>query len=177
MTKDWLFGFLSGVLATIVGFVLTMAWDLWKDKRQKAERTRMIETAVGADLVANAARIRRNVGALKQELPMLAQRMDVVAPLTLLRTSFWDVAKLYPPGQLITSEEMTKLHELFDLAEQVNEQIRSRETFRQHNGAMTHFGSRMKIYDEDLVEAMTRLEATIMALDPGSTSTSPKPAA
>lgn len=177
MANDWLYGFISGVLATIIGFVLTMAWDLWKDKRQTAERTRIVENAVSADLVANVERVRRNVAQLKQELPVLAQRMDTVRPLTLLRTGFWDIAKLYPPGQVVTSDEMTKLHDVFDLIEQVNEQIRSRETFRQHNGAMTNFGSRMKIYDDDLIEVMTQLEEKIMALDRDSTSTSPRPAA
>src|SRR4030095_16425438 len=101
MTEDWFYGFLSGMIATVVGFVLTMAWDLWKEKRQAAERTRIVENAVAADLGANVERIRRNVAGLKQELTVLAQRMDIVRPLTPLRTGFWDIAKLYPPGQVI----------------------------------------------------------------------------
>ena len=177
MKTDWFLGFLSGVLATIIGFVLTMAWDIWKAKREKIERTHMVENAVAADLAANVARVRRNVSALKQELAILAKRMDVVAPLSPLRTSFWDIAKLYPPGQLIASKEMSSLHELFDLTERINEQIRSRESFRQSNGAMTNFQSRMQIYDEVLIEEMTKLETTIFALDSGAVSNSPKQAA
>jgi hypothetical protein len=161
MDKEWFFGFLSGVFATIIGFVLTMIWDLWKDRRQKADRRRIVENAVGADLIVNVERIRRNLTAVREELSVLDQKMSIVAPLALLRTGFWDVAKLYPPGDTMSPDDMTKLHELMNLTEQVNEGIRSRETFRQHNGAMSNFSSQMRIRDEGLIEDLTLLEKEI----------------
>lgn len=157
MTTDWLLGFLSGVLATVLGFVLTMAWDLRKERRETRGRARVVNHALGADLTANSARIERNIEALTNELAVLPQRADVVQPLTLLRTGFWDIAKLYPPGEIVTADDLLGLHEVFDLTEQANEQMRSRETYRQHNSAMTNYETRLRIYDEVLLATLTRL--------------------
>jgi hypothetical protein len=165
MTNDWWLGFLSGALATLLGFLFTMAWDIWKDRRLLKAREKSVESILGTDLASNLARIDRNTRALSQELEMLPKRMGVVQPLSLMRTSFWDVVRGHPPGELITEEQLISLHRIFDLTEEVNEQLRSRESFRQSNSAMTHFQSQMTIHDEELIKTMTSLKDSIVTLE------------
>lgn len=44
--SEWLAGFISGVIATIIGFILTMLWDTFKFKRESKKREETVLSAV-----------------------------------------------------------------------------------------------------------------------------------
>jgi len=91
----------------------------------------------------------------------LPERQFVVQPLHVLKTGFWDVAKINLPKLLLQDARLLKLRNLASLAESCNEQIRSRENYRIHNGAMTNLTHNMRLYDEPLVQQLVALKAAI----------------
>lgn len=40
---DWIFGFIGGIFATILGFVLLMCWELHKDKKMENKGNEIID--------------------------------------------------------------------------------------------------------------------------------------
>jgi hypothetical protein len=65
---EWLLGLISGVLATLAGFGLTIAWETRKDRRQTCEREAAVNRSVDSDLKANTVIIDRNTQSLATEL-------------------------------------------------------------------------------------------------------------
>jgi hypothetical protein len=68
-------------------------------------------------------------------------------------------------GKSLTGERLAWLRNLVFLAEQVNEEVYSRENYRIHNGAMSNYDARMRIYDESLVRGLRALEEEITAYE------------
>lgn len=158
---EWLFGLISGVLATIAGFALTIVWDLRKDRRQTQERDAVVTRAVDGDLKSNVTAIDRNILALTTELGVIAEKKFLVAPLSQLKVGFWEVAKINPTNAMLTQGTIASLSELVSKSEEINESIRSREHYRIHSEAMTNFHAKLQIYDQGLIHAMSALKAFI----------------
>jgi hypothetical protein len=161
--RSWFLGLVSGVIGATFGFFLRMWWESWKDKQERVASNSALQNVVTVDLASNSKRIRRNIEFLNHELPMLPQRSVIIAPLALMRTGFWEIIKLQSPSKFVTVEEMAALHNLFDIAEEANEQIRSREAYRNNNAAMSTFPDIMKIHDEVLLKTLSRLDEAIAA--------------
>lgn len=172
---DWLLGLLSGALATAFGVALSMCWDLWKERRATKGRNRALQEIVEVDLATNLTRVGSNVRNLKNELALLTKHMMLVEPLPLLRTGFWEILRTEPTSKFLTVKEKGKLHELYDSTELVNERLRARELFKNHNANMTNFNSTMQIHDEELIKALGKLNDALAAS--GAKGTPPTPGA
>ena len=142
-----------------------MGWDVWKGRRETAARDTAIANAIASDIEANKARIQNNLRIVNAELAILAQDKSVIEPLILMNVGFWDIAKINPPQELFTSGKLAKLSALIAATETVNEQVRSRESYKLHNGAMDNFSRRVQIYDEMLVRSTTRMSEMIAAYE------------
>ena len=159
--KDWsLIGFISGVAATVFGFILTIGWDIYKMRQDEHDREQTVIRALREELIENKAVADQNVTILNLELDVLAQDKSVIKPLLVLKTGFWDIAKVNLPKTLFVGDRLLKLRNLVSLAEDCNEQIRSRENYRIHNGAMTNFSTTMRLYDEPLLQELNALKAS-----------------
>ncbi len=170
LAKDWFLGFLSGVAATVFGFALTISWDIYKMQHDTRVREETVLRALSEELRENKAVLERDVDVLRQELAVLAERRSVVQPLSVLKIGFWDIAKVNLPKALLAGERLLKLRNVASLADGCNEQIRSRENCRMHNGAMSNFSERMRAYDEPLVQSLLALKAAIDEYERAATS-------
>ena len=165
LRREWFLGALGGVIATVVGFLLAIMWDLYKIRTEGRERTQTAVAAIAEELSANQRLIERNMTLLRKDLEVLPEKKSVIQPLSLLKTGFWDVAKIsltrgaLPPGQLM------KLRHAVSLAEQANEEIRSRETYRLHNGAMSNYHDHLAIYNAALLKTLEELRAAVAAYE------------
>lgn len=162
---EWLLGLISGVLATIAGFGLTIAWEIRRDRRQTSEREAAVNRSVDSDLKSNASILDRNTQSLATELGVIAEKKFLVAPLSLLKVGFWEVAKVNPTNAMLFSGAIAQLAELVSKAEEVNESIRSREHYRIHSEAMTNFHARLQIYDQGLLQSMSALRVLISSYE------------
>jgi len=154
---EWVAGFVSGVAATVLGFLMTILWDINKAQRESAERDNAVIKAIDEELLSNKKSLEQNLARLQHELSVLDESKSIVPPLFVLKTGLWDLAKVNFPKKLLRGNRLTHLRNLVFLAEQANEEIRSRENYRIHNGAMSNFNDRMRLYDESIIRVLQAL--------------------
>jgi hypothetical protein len=152
---------LTGGILVLVGFALAVGWEVWKDDREVGRRDKALNAVVTSDLKINKTQVEFSLKLLSEELAALAEDRSVVQPLPVLQDRFWDVVKLNPPTDLIMNGKLEKLNKLMSVTSIVNEQVRSRENYRLHNGAMTNFRERMRKYDELLIRQLIILKVQI----------------
>ena len=162
--KDWFLGGIFGVAATLLGFGLTILWDLLKMRNDAKDKERVILHAIGEELAENSSILKDNLNLVEKELSILAYNQSIVQPMRLFRTGFWDVAKFNLIPALLIGERLQKIHKAATLAELCNEQIRSRENYRIHNASMNNYSQRLLNYDEPLRDALLVLKAALASV-------------
>lgn len=163
MVNGWLGGFVSGVLATLIGFLLTIAWDIYKYRRDTKRKDDAIISAVNEELIANIFICQSNKNALEQEIIFLKEKKSLVSPIVLLQNGAWDLIKINFPTQIEKDEKLLlKIRSLTQLIQYINENIRSRENYRINNGAMSNYESKLQKYDNSILndtnDLISRLE-------------------
>lgn len=164
--SEWLTGFISGVTATIIGFIMTMLWDTFKFKRESKEREETVLSAVKEELISNLSILQYNQTLLQKEIEVIDENRSVVAPLSILQTGFWDLVKINLPQKLRKGNILVRIRRLAQLTDQINEKIQSRENYRINNQAMSNYHRRMKLYDETLLESIGILLKSLEELQP-----------
>lgn len=164
--SEWLIGFISGVIAVIIGLILTMLWDNFKFKRESKQREEKVLSAVKEELVSNLDILQYNQVLLQTDIKIIDENKSVIAPLNLLQSGFWDLVKINLPQKLTKGDTLVKIRKAAQLTDQINEQIRSRENHRINNQAMTNYNRRMKLYDETLLESIEVLLKSLEELQP-----------
>jgi hypothetical protein len=163
--REWFLGVLGGIAATVIGFFLAILWDLYKVRTEGRERRTVAVVTIREQLQLKRKAIERDVNIVGQELQVLGENKSVVQPLSLLRTAFWDVGLMSFAGAAAGPKELVKLREAVFLAEQANEEIRSRESYRIQNGAMSNFAERMSGYDNFLLKTLQELDRALVACE------------
>jgi len=154
LQKDWFLGGLFGVAATLIGFALTMVWDLKKTRALKKSVLR----AVNEELTENTAIAQYDLKIIEQELSVLTERKFFIQPMKLFNTGFWDVAKINLPETRREGSQLSKLRNLVFRTETCNEQIRSRENYRILTGANRNFGDQLRHHDEFLEQELRQYD-------------------
>jgi len=151
LSNEFWNGFYSGVLATLIGFALTMVWDVWKTWRTDLQRDKGVIRALLSECEENANIAQTNVTMLEQELQVLAQNRHLITTAVPLKTGLWEALRPSIPTKLLSNVELLSL--LRDVSAQVgylNEGFRSRQTYKDTSGAMSNFSDRVKNVDEHL---------------------------
>lgn len=164
--SEWLKGFISGVIATVIGFILTMLWDIFKSRGETEERENKVLLAVKEDLESNLRILNDNFDLIRQELEIIESNRSVINPLVPLKTGFWDLVKIHLPKRLMKGDLLIKIRDVVKYTEQINEAIQSRENFRIHNRALTSFGVQLKSYDQILVDNIKKILDLMKELSP-----------
>lgn len=108
--SEWLAGFTSGVIAIIIGFILTMLWDTFRFKRESKKREETVLSAVKEELVSNSIVLQDNQTLLQKELEIIdEEKGSVVSPLNLLQSGFWDLVKINLPWKLTKGDSLVKI--------------------------------------------------------------------
>ena len=89
-----------------------------------------------------------------------------------MKTGFWEIAKINPTTAMIKNGSIATLSNIEFKAEEVNEHIRSREHYRINSEAMTNFYTVLKIYDQNILRAMSDLSQLIIVYQSRVQSTS-----
>lgn len=155
--SEWVKGFISGIIATIIGFILTMLWDSYKSIRDSKEREGRVLLAIKEDLSSNIAIIGNNLDLISKELEYINRGTSLVNPLVLLKTGFWELTKIYLPKILLKGSMLSKIRDIVRNSEYVNEAIRSRENLRINNMVLSNLGNQLKKYDEIIIREMKEI--------------------
>ncbi|GAB6137697.1 hypothetical protein [Halanaerobaculum tunisiense] len=148
---QWLSGFISGTIATIIGFIFTMIWDIYKFRRDQKSREENIVSAFKRELNDNLEFLQHNKILLSKELEVIENDKSIVAPLIILQNDFWELMKINLPKILAKEDMLVKVKRVVRGIIQLNEQIKSREDYRINNQGYTNYNSRMKKYDETMI--------------------------
>ena len=155
---EWENGFISGLIATLIGFFLTMIWDIYKNRRDKIEKDQIIKKLIHDTLNENLVYIDKINQVLTQEIAALVQQQSVVTNITTLKNDYWDLIKFnIPKDHLKDNNLLKKLQDISSLTKSINENIDSREMYRLNNGAMSNFETRLQHYDDLILSENTKL--------------------
>ncbi len=149
----------------ILGFVLGIVRDAIIARTESLARDKAVMNAINEELLSNKRSVQQNLLRLHLELSILDQGKTIVQPLFTMKTGFWDLAKVNLTGILLAGDRLVRLRNLVFLAEQVNDEVRSRENYRINNTASTGLCDRMKMVDEHLVGVLQLLDEEIAAYE------------
>jgi hypothetical protein len=144
----WLSGFLSGVIATIIGFLLTMLWDIYKYRRDSGKRDKSVLNSIREELISNKSIVLKNQQMLQQEMDLLSKNIMVGSPLSTLQGGFWDLVKINLPNQFIKGNSLISVRKIALLTDEINEIIRNRENYKLFNGFASDYSNRLRSYDQ-----------------------------
>jgi hypothetical protein len=166
MPTEFWNGFYSGVLATAIGFVLTMAWDIWKTRQTERKRDKAVLIALRHECEENTLIAQQNAMYLAEELKLMAekQRHRTVA-MHPFKTGMWEVLKLSIPTKVITNAELLPLlRDNYLLAAHMNEGFVSRQNYKDTSGAMGNFHNSLKGRNEYLQGEINQLQGILEKL-------------
>ena len=152
-------GFYSGVFATLIGFVLTMIWDVWKTSRTEKKRDKAILKALQHECEENATVALQNGALFDQELQVLAEGKFLIVAMVPFKSGLWEVLRPSIPTKLLSNAELLSvLRDISLLVAHLNEGFRSRQTYKDTSGAMSNFTDRLKMLDELLQGQVKQLQ-------------------
>jgi hypothetical protein len=154
---------ISGGIVAIIAFLLAVAWDTLKYRRDAGRHDRAVLAAILMELAANLPVVEKNQKDITEELDRLAKDQWLLNPLEPLESGFWNLAKLNPPKSISASaSSLGNLQRVARLTFKVNQVIESREAFRVGNQESPTFKTKLGGYDKllqrlqaELIEAIT----------------------
>ncbi len=150
---SWLIPFASGVIATAVGSVLVMLWDIRKARSDRRQRERLLLAALREELRTNMGIVRANHDLLRRENALARTNRSVLKPVSLLKDGMFDTLRMNMPQRLAADPPLlARLRDTERFTDQVNETIRSRETFRTTSMGLEHYYTTMQQYDRLLMD-------------------------
>lgn len=153
----WFAGFLSGVAATVLGFIFTMVWEMHKSRRESRTRDDTIRRCIFEDFRTNKVMASVLIHRLREELKLLPEQKMNTDPLTTFRLGFWDLAKLNLSPNLLIGDRLEFLRNVVVTGDILNQQIQTRETYRLHNQLHDNFPEVMVELNNMLIQNSTML--------------------
>jgi hypothetical protein len=158
--SEWEKGFISGLFATLIGFLLTIIWDIYKYRRDNKEKENNINNLINNTISENFEYIELIEYALTQEMEVLDERKNVVASLPTLRDDFGDFLKYNMPKNHAKNEKfMENFQKMLVKTRYINQNIIGRETFKLNNEGMLYFERRLKIYNESILKEISEIKS------------------
>ena len=129
--SDWTWGFISGLVATLIGFILTILWESHKANREKRDKDKVIKRLIIDVLTENLQIIAEIKEHLQAELQVIDQKLSNVTNMTILYEDIWDLIKFNIPSDLLKEDGLLKrLQSISGKIKRINESIHSRENYR-----------------------------------------------
>jgi hypothetical protein len=155
----------AGAGLVVLGVLLATVRDLIRDARASKRRDQAVLEAVAAEVQSLIALVENNQALTQSDLQLLAQGQRLVNPIDPIVTGVWDLVKVAPPrGVRERRELLSTILDVSRRAGQVNEMIRSRESFRIVNQAHPSFTGQMTTYDHLLMTFQGELLEVLRAL-------------
>lgn len=173
MSHTWQ-SILSGGIVAMFAFSLAMAWDVLRSRREQKQRDDAVLTFAKTEIDALLGIVQNNQKLVERELQLLRNKNKLLQnPLDTVDSGFWDIVKVQTPQVLLRdAETLSKIRDVSRRTDQVAQMIRSRESFRAANQALSSFAEQMMKYDQllqtfqpELIEALKGLKALLEAAE------------
>jgi hypothetical protein len=128
---EWLKGAVAGIVATLLGFLFSIFWDLYKYRRDRKEQDSSLISALKQELEFNSRTMNRNIKTIEKELELIKDNNLVVTPIYLIQTDVYDVIKISMPSKIAKKQDIyLKLQLLYYYIHNTNQIIRSTQFHR-----------------------------------------------
>jgi hypothetical protein len=155
--NDFVVGAITGSAATLVGFAFTIAWDLWKIRRDERRRDQLIVRAVESELEENLEIAAENSKLLEDETKLLETGKHLIFPMLRFKIGMWDLLRANVPEAFLAQENvLNKLRDLSQATSHLNDGISSRQQFKDNMGAFSAFNEILKIKNSALLQEMAQ---------------------
>jgi membrane protein implicated in regulation of membrane protease activity len=132
---------------------------------EKRDRDEAVLTVLYDELSSNEVAVTENRANIETELGILKQNQRLIGPINTLRTSAWELLRVYLPPQISgNAAVLSRVTSTYTLTDRTNEIIRSRENYRIANGAMNNFGASLTAYDQALQALNAQMSPSIKEL-------------
>jgi hypothetical protein len=150
---EFVAGALSGLLCTLVGFGFTIWWDKYKYRREVEGRDNAVIEVLRQEVSENLELAKQNEDMLADDFDFLKKSQTLVPPLVLLKVGAWDLIRVSIPRKIASDQrELLRIERMEQDAEEINNLIRSRESFRIFDSSASTLFSVIAIYDKKLQE-------------------------
>jgi hypothetical protein len=155
MNNEFWNGFYSGSLATLVGFLLTIAWDYWKTSKQDKRRDRAILATLKCEILENIEILNSNKTVISSEQNLLTEKKHSIIVLAPFRLAITEILRVHIPDSILKdSGILTILSNLHTLSSHFNDGADSRQAFKDNNLSLSslhhHLGRRNTYLLEEL---------------------------
>ncbi|MCW4033685.1 MAG: hypothetical protein NWF08_09910 [Candidatus Bathyarchaeota archaeon] len=130
LVNDYLLGFLSGVGATIFGFILTMSWEIWRDRKRESKEKQKVIGNLLTELKENLRIIELNKELCNKNIAIAKEKRQVIGSPIFLHNSAWDLVKISGFLSRLKYKQLKEIEENYHLIEVLNTQIGIRENSR-----------------------------------------------
>jgi hypothetical protein len=163
--SDWLVPFASGVAATILGFLLTILWEERKRKRERGALDATLLAMMEEEVATNLAVLELNDGILERELLEVHEGATSIDALCEMQIGAWqavgvDLARWLPDHAAI----LVQFRSLGVAGSQLNSVVRDRARFRMQGIASPNYPTRMREFDEALLEKNEKIRCQLVKL-------------
>jgi len=159
---EWEVGFISGVGATIIGFILTMLWDVYKFRRDITGKETSIMNIVKYEVEENRNASVENSKLLEEENAIISSGSVLVPPLLNMKSGYWGILIANTPRNLLKNTELLeKIQSVAILSGHINEQIKSRQMYKDTNSAMTNFKNTLEVKNNVIINDLSRFNDVI----------------
>lgn len=150
MSFEYVTGTITGIIATVVGFILTSLNERRRNKKTERDNRIKIINLLLNELKDNLEMAEENLKlfALSLESTKKNQRL-VIAPV-LFYDSSWHMAQASGIALFIDTEAYKFLTETYITMTFMNTQFNARESFRMSNMALSNFNDVLTTYDQVL---------------------------
>jgi len=156
---------LIGATITAFGSAILMIWDYFKIYKESIERETNILNAAEEEMANNFTKANLTLVLINQDLENRKSGKEIVIPLIPFHNEMWALLKINFPKHLSNFIIIKKFGNVSSDIDAINEIIRSRENYRTHNAAMTHYNDRMLIYNSILENKIGSLLFDLMDLN------------
>lgn len=157
---EFAYGLISGVVATLVGFVFAAGWDLWKERRRESHERQKAIHFLQREIAVNIQILDANYETLEKDTEAAKQQKEVVIPLSLLETQVWQSTRLSGFLASLRPDLAREIDLTYSRSLIYNQKIQWREFYRLTNQAMDNYARRRELLNGFLLgesaELLTR---------------------
>ena len=155
--NQFIYGLISGVVATLVGFSFALGWDLWKEKKRQEHDTGKAITLLQHEVAGNMEILDGNRALLEQDTALGGQGQEAISRLILLRTQVWESTRLTGALGAVGTQFLNELETTYLRTLMLNERIQGRELYRMTNQAMDNYNRRRMLINGEVLDGVKQL--------------------
>ena len=147
---------LMDVFLVVLGFLLAICWDVYKDYRTDQKERKAIILILKNETSSIYGSINTNLETIDANQKLLKENKEVLRPLIPLKIDGWTSAQLRNTVFLENTADLVRFVHLYTAISIANEKIKSRESYRMLGYITSDYLSRLSKIDLDVKQCLEK---------------------